>query len=195
MNGDTPVQPASTPPESPWQYRSNGPAAPAQAPQFSQPIPADDGPQEVTWSASEFIDHHKGVGWYAALAAIVVALDVIVFIFTHDIVSLVAITAMGILFGVIAGRKPRTLDYTLNPRGLMLGTAFHSYGEFRSFAIMQDSSFPSIMFLPVKRFMPPVSVYYDPRDQERILDVLGRHLPMEVRRNDAIDNFSRRIRL
>lgn len=196
MNGDKPVQPASTPPESPWQYKSaSGPAASAASPSLEHPRLTPVGRSEVTWSASEFIDHYKGIGWYAALVAVVVVLDILAYFFIRDVVSIIAITAMGIIFGVVATRKPRVLEYTLNPSGLILGVAFHPYNEFRSFALMQDGNFPSIMFLPVKRFMPPMSVYYDPQDQDRILEVLGQHLPMEVRERDAADNLSRRIRL
>jgi len=191
------VQPASTPPESPWQYKSATPAVPAAAGGLDRPQrkPAGNGPQEVTWSASEFIDHYKGVGWYAALIAIVVVFDFLAYFFTRDVVSIIAITAMGVIFGVVAKRKPRTLDYTLNTSGLLLGPVFHPYEEFRSFALMQDGNFPSVMFLPVKRFMPPLSVYYDPQDEHRIIEVLGLHLPMEVRQRDAADNLNRRIRL
>jgi hypothetical protein len=101
---------------------------------------------------------------------------------------------MAILLGVVAGRKPRVMDYKLDNGGLTIGETFHPYGEFRSFAIMEDGAFLSITFLPLKRFMPPVSVYYSPEDQEKITDVLSHHLPMEMRQRDAVDRFSRRIR-
>jgi hypothetical protein len=203
MNGDAPVQPASKPPESPWQYKpGTAQAAPQPTSEQLRPmvLPPEMGgsttshPTEATWSASEFIDHDKGFGWYVTLVSIIAALDVLVFIFIHDVVSIVALTAMGILFGIVAGRKPRVLEYKLDSGGLTIGSTFHPYAEFKSFALMDDGAFPSIMFLPLKRFMPPVSVYYEANDQQRITDVLSQYLPIEMREHDAIDRFSKRIR-
>jgi hypothetical protein len=210
MNGDTPVQPAANAPQGPqqasppqkpvepeatWQYKTE--AATAQDPIRSSSAPISQsaqGPQEATWSASEFVDHNKSLNWYISLAAITLAIDVFLYFWTHDFVSIVAVSAMAALLGVMGSRKPRVLDYRLDNAGLTIGSTFHPYAEFKSFAIMEDGALQSITFLPFKRFMPPVSVFYAPDDQDKITDVLAQHLPMEMRQRDAIDRFSRRIR-
>jgi hypothetical protein len=212
MNGDTPVQPASNPlqgpqpaqtpepkePETTWQYKteaapSAAPAAPIDTPApFTPSLPAD--PPEASWSASEFVDHNKNINWYIGLGGITLLLDIILYFWTHDFVSIIAVTAMAALLGVMASRKPRVLNYRLDTAGLTIGSTFHPYGEFKSFALMDDGALQSITFLPLKRFMPPLSVFYAAEDQDRITQVLAQYLPMEMRQRDAIDKFSRRIR-
>jgi hypothetical protein len=207
MNGDSkqPVQPetptSEQPPQTTWQYTSNTAPKAANTPRTT-PLTLDGEPvglhstdtEQATWSASEFIDHDKSFSWYAALAGSTLAIMIILFFWTHDAVSIIAIAAMAILLGIVAGRKPRVMDYQLDSDGLTIGERFHPYDEFRSFAIMEDGAFLSITFMPVKRFAPPVSIYYAPEDQEKITEVLSRHLPMEIRQHDMVDRFSRRIR-
>ena len=195
MNAENPAPTAAKQPDSPWQYK---PAANAPDPAPVTPSPAAampaSAPLEVSWTASEFVDHDKGISWYAALAGITLFIDVVLFFWTHDFISITAVTIMAILFGIMAGRKPRVLEYRLDAAGLSIGSAFHSYAEFKSFAVMDDGAFSTIMFSPLKRFMPPVGVYYGPDDQERIMAVLAQYLPMEAREHDIVDRFSRRIR-
>jgi len=198
MNGDTPVQPASNPtqPDSPWQYKPD--AEQQQREPLLMPLesgqPPITPPQEVTWTASEFIDHHKGVTWYLLLGSASLVIIVLVFLWTRDVVSVVALAAMAVLLGVVAQRKPRVMEYRVDNNGLSIGETLHPFREFRSFAVQHEGPVAIVTIYPLKRFMPPVSVYYDIADEERITDALSHYLPFEVRERGAVDRFSRRIR-
>lgn len=197
VSAAAPPPPPSPDADSPWQYRTEN-AAPAPARQTgltnAQPLPQAPEGIEAVWSASEFIDHDKNLSWYLILGGVTLVIDVILYFWTHDFVSIVAVTIMAALLGVMASRKPRVLSYRLDDAGLTVGNVFHPYAEFRSFAIIEDGALQSITFLPAKRFLPPISVFYAPEDEARITDVLAQYLPMEMRRQDAIDRLSRRIR-
>jgi hypothetical protein len=91
---------------------------------------------------------------------------------------IVLIIAMVIAVFVFANRPPRTLHFSLTPRGVAIEDRQHPYKEFRAFGVLQDGPLYSIVLLPRKRFMPQVSMYIDPKDGEKIVDVLGSHLPM-----------------
>jgi hypothetical protein len=213
MNGDTPqAQPGQTPPEqpvaapptppaptvvpapdaTPWQYSAGGDVLPANE-GFNVPMPPQPN-QEVTWSASEFIEHGKDFTWYAYLVVATLALVFFVYLFTHDIISIVAVMAMAILFGVMASRKPRVLTYTLDHEGLTIGDKFHPYVDFKSYSVNHEGAFSSISFMPMKRLRPPVSVYYAVEDEERIAEVLTQFLPMQMRQADVVDKLARGIR-
>lgn len=151
-------------------------------------------PVDVSWTASEFIAHNKGIGWYIGLAVFTVAIDILLFVWTHDILTMVVLPVFAVLFGIIAARKPRVMEYKLNAAGLSIGEKFYSFADFKSFSIQDDGAFSSITFLPVKRFMPPVSIFYEPKDEERVLQVLAQYLPMEHREHDVADRLARRIR-
>ncbi|MEK7152670.1 MAG: hypothetical protein AAB834_01875 [Patescibacteria group bacterium] len=193
MNGgDTKKQPASGQGNAGWQYK---PEAPSSPPAYDTSAPATDPSQEeIVWSASEFVSHDKGIGWYSLLALAAAALAGAVYFLTQDLVSVCIIIVVALLLGIAAIRKPRVLNYQVNGSGLTIGQKFYGYQEFKSFSIMEEGAFSSIMFLPLRRFMPSISIYYDPEDEAQIVTVLSHYLPMEARSHDVIDNLIRRIR-
>lgn len=212
MNGDTPqVQPGQKPSEqsvaaqptpaptagsapdaTPWQYNVGGGESPSNN-DYDLPFSPPATP-EVSWTASEFIEHGKDFTWYAYLVVATLALIFIVYLFTRDIISIVGVAIMATLFGLVAGRKPRVLTYTLDHEGLTIGETFHPYANFKSFSVNHEGAFSSITFLPLKRLSPPVSVYYAAEDEDRIAQVLTQYLPMEMRQADVVDKLTRRIR-
>lgn len=196
MKGDSQQHPAPSQGDAAgWQYNS-GDQSPMSAPlqPHNTPMSMPGAPQDVEWTASEFVAHNKGMGWYALLALGAILLAAVIYLFTRDIVSAGIILFVALLLGVAAGKKPRILHYQVNDSGLVIGQKFYPYAEFKSFAVMEEGAFSSIMFLPLKRFMPPISIYYDPEDEERIVDVLSYYLPLENRQHDAFDRMIRRIR-
>jgi hypothetical protein len=197
MNGDEQKPPASNQPDGQWQYKPEATAVtPAAAP--LEPVapvpPAEEYEQEVMWTASEYIAHHKSFSWYGALGLAAVIFAAAVYLLTKDLISTSIIIVAAILFGVAAGRKPRTLDYILDMTGLSIGSKFYAYGDFKSFAVDREGAFSSIMFLPLKRFLPPITIYYDPKDEERIAAVLSHHLPLENHEPGVIDRITNRVR-
>jgi hypothetical protein len=48
--------------------------------------------------------------------------------------------------------------------------------------------------MPLKRFMPPLTVYLAPEMEEQIVDFLAQLLPFERHRQDAVDGLLKRIR-
>ncbi|HEX8762705.1 MAG TPA: hypothetical protein VF733_02995 [Candidatus Saccharimonadales bacterium] len=216
MNGDTPEQPSvpssaspspdeprqsasdrhpTEEPHSPWNY--SGVAAPSSVREYAQAPtanPYSNRSIEVEWTASEFIAHSKGVEWFVALGIVTVVVDVLLYFWARDVFTVVIITIMAVLFGVVAARKPRVVQYRINSNGLLIGQKFFAYANFRAFAVIDDGPFSTLMFIPAKRLMPPISVYYEPDDEERILSVLGQYLPMEHGEHDFVDRLTRRIR-
>jgi hypothetical protein len=173
-----------------------GPPVDYAAPQPQTPAaPAPGSPHDmVTWTASEFVAHHKNVGWYFMLVLAMGAASALLYLITHDAVSVVAVVILAVVFGVSAGRKPRILNYQLDRSGLTIGQRFYGYGNFKSFSLVNEGAFTSIMFMPLKRFMPAVSIYFSPEDEEKIIEVLSAHLPLQQGSQDAIDRLMHRIR-
>jgi hypothetical protein len=148
----------------------------------------------ISWSASEFIAHEKSFGWFALLFLATVSLAASVLLLTRDKISTVVIVLVGIVFGILAARKPKTIAYKVDNSGLNVGEHHYVYGQFRSFAIVDEDAFSSVVFMPMRRFMPLITVYYDPKDEDKIVSILSQWLPLETHRLDFIDNFMRRIR-
>jgi hypothetical protein len=147
-----------------------------------------------SWTASEFVEHTKNLGWYVGLIMVAIILAALVFIITRDKISTGMVIIAALALGIFATRKPRTLEYRLDDTGLTIGTKFYSYEGFKSFSVIDEGPVHSVFLMPMKRFMPGLSLYYDQKDQQKIADILAQRLPLEDRHVDTIDRFMHRIR-
>jgi len=153
--------------------------------------PGDD--EAVTWTASEFIAHEKNPLWYVIFAAVVLAIAGALFLLTRDYISVGVVIVLAAVFGVAGARKPRVVSYSVDRSGVTVGKMFHPYGSFKSFAVVEEGAVSSITFLPLKRFNLPLSIYFDPQDEHKILGILGNHLPLEPGQLDALERAMRNI--
>src|SRR5260370_10274655 len=154
----------SSPPSGHWQFRPGDtvsagtstqmPAAPEQnIPGYTPPNFSPSGTDDaVSWSASEYIAHHKSFGWYALLAAATLALASGIFFATKDKISTSIVIIVALIFGVSAGRKPSTLQYAIDNSGLHIGQKFYGYGQFVSVALTADVACSAIVFITLKSF-------------------------------------------
>lgn len=150
---------------------------------------------QISWTASEYIAHQKSASWYLALAIGTLLLLIPVYFITNgDIVSLIAIAFVVIVFAVYAGKKPRELEYSIHASGVTIGAKTYAYHQFKTFSVIDEGAFSSIVFLPMSRFMPAISLYYDPKDEEAIIETLSNYLPMDSQKRDLVDNLMRKIR-
>lgn len=180
-----------------WQFKPEGQSSQTQ-PQPTDSAAAQQQPaipeEEVSWTASEFVAHEKGLNWYLAMVASVLFFTAVVYLITRDKITASIIILVAIIFGVYAKRQPRTLNYHLEYGGLTIGEKFYDFGQFRSFVMAHEGAFSSISFMPLKRFMPVLTVYYSPDDEQKIVQLLSARLPMENLGKDVIDRFLHRIR-
>lgn len=152
----------------------------------------------VTWQAKEFIENHKNPLWFVGLGVVTLVIATIVYFYSgsrgeREILSPIVITIMGIIFGVFASRKPQTLDYVIDNHGIQIGSKHYQFSQFKSFALMSEGGPVSILLLPLKRFMPSISLYYVDTDQEKIVEALSSYLPMEQRSHDLTDRLMHKI--
>lgn len=150
--------------------------------------------EEVEWTASEYIAHYKGLGWYVVLGLIVSFGVLIAAFLLQDVPSAIAVGVVGLTFGVFAARPPQELTYRIGQSGISIGQKTYSYEQLKSFSIVEEGHIRSIIITPLQRFALPVSMYYSPEDEGRITDALANYMPYEQRGYDAIDRLMRRIR-
>lgn len=151
-------------------------------------------PQEgIQWEASEYIHHEKGVLWFVVLGAITVVLGGVA-IWLQAWTFLALLLVMVIALVVYANRPPRTLHYSLSQNGLTIDNRQYQYEEFKAFGIQHDGAFYSVVLIPTKRFMPAVNMFFDEKDGEEIVDILGSHLPMQKMEPDMLDQLFKKLR-
>lgn len=196
MNGDSSPQ---MPTEDGWQYKpentapTGGQTAVPPA-QNTMSVPNDPSFAEVEWTASEYIAHEKGPAWYMALLGVTSVLAIIVHFWTRDVFSVIGVVVLGLMAGILGGHKPRTLQYHLGEDGLAISGRLYHYGDFKSFGVLQDEAFSNIVLTPMRRFVPPISVYYPPDQEEKIVTALSRHLPFAPVVLDPLDRLIKNAR-
>jgi hypothetical protein len=163
-------------------------------PTLPEPAPVMTPEMEISWTASEYIAHSKSVGWYLMLLCGAIVLAAIAYAFTNDMVSTVLVVIVAVLALISSARKPKVVPYRLGVHGLIISNKLYPYSQFRSFSIMEEGAFSSIVLMPMKRFIVPLSIYYAPEDEARIVDLLSQFVPMEKPKADLVDNLARRLR-
>jgi hypothetical protein len=150
--------------------------------------------QPVSWTASEFIAHEKSLNWYVLLFGGAVIAAGLAWLLFKDILAAVVILVAVLMLAAYSKRQPRELAYTLDNSGITIGQKLYPYALFRSFGVVDDGAFSSIELIPLKRFSPPITIYFDPDNEDAIADALTPHVPFVPRKPDPIDQLIRRIR-
>ena len=171
---------------------SGGPKASA-PPGASAPPPKK--PSSLTWTAAEFLEHDRGLGWYLLLIGATVIVAAIAWVALKDYFAVGITIAVGIIMAFAVRHKPGQVQYELTDSGINVGNKAYKYSEFKSFTIIHEMNTSSLEFIPLKKLMLPVAAFINPADEERIIDIVGSHLPYEERNMAAFDRLSRRLRL
>ncbi len=149
---------------------------------------------KVTWSASEFISHQKTGVWYLGLGVATALITFIIVIVTKSFMSAGVVALTSIVLGFYAARKPEVKQYEINEYGVMIADKAFPYETFKSFSVVQEGAINSIWLRPLKKYLPTITMYFSPEDEDRIVDTLQNFLPEEDRALDSIERFTRRIR-
>ncbi|MGH9856628.1 MAG: hypothetical protein ACRD4B_02175 [Acidobacteriota bacterium] len=184
---EKPETPEAPEPASGWQFHPEEDTSPGQA---SAPRHA----AAVNWTASEYVAHDKNASWYLLVVIATAGIAAVVYLLTREWISFSVVLIIGISFAAFGARKPRTLEFAVDHSGVHIGQKLYPYSMFKSFSIIEEDAIRSILLMPLHRFNLPISVYYDPADEDEIVDALGSYLPHENRQPAAVDNFMRKIR-
>lgn len=153
-------------------------------------------PQEpIRWQASEYIHHEKNALWFVVFSIVVLGLMALAILLMQAWTFAVLIAVMAAAVIVYARRPPRILTYTLSVKGLYVGDHLYDLSEFKSFGVIHDGAEFSVMLIPIKRFLPGVTVYFPEELGEQIVDFLGARLAMQELHLDVIDKVVRKLRL
>ncbi len=148
----------------------------------------------VRWTASEYVDHAKGPVWFALMGVGLFVVVGVLYFVTKDTLASVLVGLAGITFGVFAGRRPQVLQYSISPGGITIGQRTHAFADFKSFSLTESGPLPAILLLPLRRFLPPITMFYDPKEEDKIIEALADYLPHEDREPDVVDRLMSRIR-
>jgi hypothetical protein len=118
--------------------------------------------EKLTWSALEYEDKERSKDWFWALGIIVVTGTVAAIIF-NDYFFAALLIISGVLLGFFAIKKPETIFYELNSKGLKIGNRIYPYENIKSFWIQieqqEQINIKPLLFIHSERvFMPIITI-------------------------------------
>jgi hypothetical protein len=118
--------------------------------------------EKLNWSALEYEEKEKSADWFWALGIIIVTSSIAAIIF-GDYFFAALLVLSGVLLGVFAVKKPETIFYELNSKGLQIGNRIYPYENIKSFWIQieqpEQVNVRPILFIHSERiFMPIISI-------------------------------------
>lgn len=146
-----------------------------------------------SWQASEYVHHPKGPMWYLSLVIILAGLTAAA-VFTHEWLAIAVFVCMFLAVVVYGSRQPRTLNYSISQDGLQIEGKTYPFGNFSSFAVVEDVAWHSVDLEPTQRFMPRLTILLDDTHVDEIVNRLGSQLPRFDRRPDLIERAARYLR-
>jgi len=201
----------------PGNYFAPAPAEDAPASQVEQPLadqaaPAEKAPEPETaaetraesplptqepvqWQAPEYLHHEKNPLWYIAFGVVVIALTAAAVFLIQSWTFAVLIPVMAAALIAYSHRPPRVMDYVVSGKGLYINDTLHPFAEFKGFGVIHEESEYSLVFIPVRRFRPSLTVYFPEEKGEALVDLLGVRLPMQPLKLDAFDKIVRMLGL
>jgi hypothetical protein len=148
----------------------------------------------LKWRASEFIHHQKSVSWFLPLVVVSIALAALTYFIGGGVIGVIMVISGATAFAVTAKQEPDTLEYALFPQSIAVGTKEFSYDDFKTFSVAQSGGLFHVVLNPIRRFLPPVTIYFPKEEGAQIFDILADHLPSVEERSDPIDNLMQKIR-
>lgn len=150
--------------------------------------------QPISWQAKEYIVKNHNTSWYVGLVVVTLALSALaVWLEGWTFLILVILSAISLVIYTL--RPPRTINYTIDNKGIKEEKILHPYSNFRAFGILKEGEHYSAVLIPKKRFGMRVKVYFPETSGEGIVDQLGAHLPMEEVRVDLLDKLVNFLRI
>jgi len=121
--------------------------------------------EKLSWSALEYEEKERSKDWFWALGIIVATSSIASIIFGNYFFAALLVLS-GILLGFFAIKKPDTVTYELNPRGLQIRSRLYSYENIKSFWVQIDptgeTNLKPLLFIHSERaFMPILSIPID----------------------------------
>ena len=140
----------------------------------------------ISWHSPSYVHYERGFWWYFALIIFVLAV-IGYFVWTRDWFPIGAIVlATGALVWHLVANKPKDIDYALTSSGIHVGKKFYSYAEIHSFWIVAKPTVRNLYFVFNRKYLPLMTVGIEGVDPAKLRSVLGRRLPEQPARDEAV---------
>ena len=120
---------------------------------------------KLEWSALEYEERDRSPDWFWALGIIVVTSSIAAIIFGNYFFAALLVLS-GVLLGFLAIKKPETILYEINNKGVKIKSHLYLYENIKSFWVQidtaSDSKLKPTLFIKTERvFIPVISIPID----------------------------------
>ena len=109
--------------------------------------------EKIEWSAPEYEDKERSRDWFWAFGIIVVTTSVTSIIYGNYFFAVLLILG-GVMLGFFAIKKPDTIYYELDEKGLRMMNRLYPYESIKSFYVRDEEK--SILLIRSERFFMPI---------------------------------------
>lgn len=144
--------------------------------------------EKLEWTALEYEEKERGKDWFWALGTIVVTTGAASVIFKNYFFAMLIVLG-GVLLGFFAIKKPNTISYELNERGLKTGSRLYPYENIKSFWVQLEPR--AELFVKSERmFMPILSIPLPESLPAEIHDIfVSKNIPEEEMKEHLSDKI------
>lgn len=149
-------------------------------------------PEEIIkWQAPEYHYYKKSTDWFWAVGIIAIGLIVSAILLKNFLfVILVLISGFAII--LYGAKKPRTVWFSIDSKGITVERRTYSYENLESFWIDHDPPQRKELFLKSKKtLMPLISIMLGDADHELIRQYLSKYLKEEKLEESLITAVAR----
>ena len=168
------------------------PAAPDTTQAASHPQAAPH-PNVMEWTATDGASA-KPAGWFGMLVVTTLLVTVAIYFITRDFLTTGGVAAAALIFGYYSTREPHGVSYRINSSGIAIGRKQYDFSQFRSFSLDRDGRVRGVVLMPLKRFMPALTLSCPPELESQVATLLADHLPLEDFRRDPLDHVIDKLR-
>ncbi len=159
----------------------------------SQPDPNIPEQFLMRWSAPEFVQTHKPVGWYIGFGMFFIVL-IAVALFTKQYLTVGLFVVMGVAVLIYANRPPRILQYQISNYGVYVGDKKYLFDSLDVYYETNDYGQTVLELVPNTRFGTLVSLPPAEHQLEQLEQTLGQMLPKVENRDNFVDTLFRKLR-
>lgn len=145
------------------------------------------------WSVGEQATA-KGAGKRGLYLIGAVLLGGLAYLITRDAISTGAVLLAAGVFVYFAVHKISPQTYHLREDELYIGNKAYHLDDFKAYSVNEHDSPASVVLVPLKRFLPPITVFVPTEVLQPVTSYLSAFLPYEPHKFDAIDNLINKVR-
>ncbi len=148
--------------------------------------------EKIEWTALEYEEKERSKDWFWALGIIVVTSAITVIIYENYFFAALLLLG-GTLLGYFSHKKPETISYELNVKGVKIGNFLYVYANIKSFHVQTEDHTgwrPTLFIKTDRMFMPIISIPIDDAHLEIIHNkMLENNVPEEEMREHSSEKI------